>query len=464
MQTMPAMVYLIPGIIFFGVGVVPGIVATIIFAMPPGVRMTELGIRQVDERTGRGRRGVRHQPRAAPCCASSCRWRCRRSWPVSTRSSCWRCPWSSSPAWSAPAASAAPSTAPSARSTSASASRRGVAVVILAMYLDRMTGALDQRVSPLGRRALAKAQRRARRPEVLALPPAGLGRGGRRRRPRAGRGRHGHLRPGERRRPAGGSANVGKGKKISIGYIPWDEGIATTFLWKEMLEQRGYKAEVQASWTPAPLYTGLARGEIDFQTDAWLPTTHAAYWKKYKDKLEDLGSWYGQTSLELAVPVVHEGRQDSLDGPQGQGRHSSSGKIIGIEPSAGEMRHPQGQGPEGLRPGQASTRSSTAPAPVDARRAEALDTHEEGADRRHAVVAALGVQQVQADQAQGPQGLLRQGRRHPHARPQGLRQGRARGRQVAEELQDDREAAHQPRGRDPGAPARARSRTPCAPG
>ncbi|MFB7267158.1 ABC transporter permease, partial [Streptomyces nojiriensis] len=48
MQTMPAMVYLIPGIIFFGVGVVPGIIATIIFSLPPGVRMTELGIRQVD--------------------------------------------------------------------------------------------------------------------------------------------------------------------------------------------------------------------------------------------------------------------------------------------------------------------------------------------------------------------------------------------------------------------------------
>ena len=37
MQTMPAFVYLIPAVIFFGVGVVPGIVATIIFAMPPGV-------------------------------------------------------------------------------------------------------------------------------------------------------------------------------------------------------------------------------------------------------------------------------------------------------------------------------------------------------------------------------------------------------------------------------------------
>ncbi len=48
MQTMPAFVYLIPAVVLFRVGVVPGIVATIIFAMAPGVRFTELGIRQVD--------------------------------------------------------------------------------------------------------------------------------------------------------------------------------------------------------------------------------------------------------------------------------------------------------------------------------------------------------------------------------------------------------------------------------
>lgn len=49
MQTMPALVYLIPAVLMFRVGVVPGIVATIIFAMPPGIRLTELGIRQVDQ-------------------------------------------------------------------------------------------------------------------------------------------------------------------------------------------------------------------------------------------------------------------------------------------------------------------------------------------------------------------------------------------------------------------------------
>lgn len=49
LQTMPAFVYLIPALLLFRVGVVPGIVATIVFAMAPGVRLTELGIRGVDK-------------------------------------------------------------------------------------------------------------------------------------------------------------------------------------------------------------------------------------------------------------------------------------------------------------------------------------------------------------------------------------------------------------------------------
>ncbi|MGH3095187.1 MAG: ABC transporter permease [Streptosporangiales bacterium] len=48
MQTLPVFVYLLPAVFFFGIGKPPGVVATIIFAIPPGVRLTELGIRQVD--------------------------------------------------------------------------------------------------------------------------------------------------------------------------------------------------------------------------------------------------------------------------------------------------------------------------------------------------------------------------------------------------------------------------------
>ena len=47
MQTMPAFVYLLPAIFFFNIGVVPGVVASVIFAMPPTIRLTMLGIQQV---------------------------------------------------------------------------------------------------------------------------------------------------------------------------------------------------------------------------------------------------------------------------------------------------------------------------------------------------------------------------------------------------------------------------------
>lgn len=47
MQTMPAFVYLIPAVAFFGIGVVPGMVASIIFALPPTVRFTSLALRQI---------------------------------------------------------------------------------------------------------------------------------------------------------------------------------------------------------------------------------------------------------------------------------------------------------------------------------------------------------------------------------------------------------------------------------
>tara|TARA_B100000686_G_scaffold344158_1_gene426287 strand:- start:801 stop:1739 length:939 start_codon:yes stop_codon:yes gene_type:complete len=47
MQTTPSFVYLVPVVMLFGVGTVPGVIATIIFSLPPVVRMTNLGIRQV---------------------------------------------------------------------------------------------------------------------------------------------------------------------------------------------------------------------------------------------------------------------------------------------------------------------------------------------------------------------------------------------------------------------------------
>ena len=48
MQTLPAFVYLIPVLLFFGIASVPSVIATVIYALPPVIRLTSLGLRQVD--------------------------------------------------------------------------------------------------------------------------------------------------------------------------------------------------------------------------------------------------------------------------------------------------------------------------------------------------------------------------------------------------------------------------------
>lgn len=63
MQTLPVFVYLVPAVFFFGIGVVPGVVATTLFAIPPAVRLTELGIRQVDPETVEAAHAFGAQPR-----------------------------------------------------------------------------------------------------------------------------------------------------------------------------------------------------------------------------------------------------------------------------------------------------------------------------------------------------------------------------------------------------------------
>ncbi|MFF8832888.1 ABC transporter permease/substrate binding protein [Streptomyces sp. NPDC015131] len=334
MQTMPAMVYLIPGIIFFGVGVVPGIIATIIFALPPGVRMTELGIRQVDGELVEAAEAFGTTPRA-----TLLRVQLPLALPTIMAGINQVIMLGLSMVVIAGMVGGGGLGGAVYRAIGnvdiGLGFEAGTSIVVLAMYLDRITGALGRQVSPLGRRAAARARalaaRRTRvlghRPRpavavvgvvVLALVAGGM-----------------NVFGGTAASPAAaGGKDVGHGERISLGYIPWDEGIASTFLWKEVLERRGFEVEA-TQYEAGALYTGMAGGQIDVQTDSWLPVTHATYWDKYHDKLEDKGSWYGPTSLELTVPSYVKG-VDSLADLKGQaGRFK--GRIIGIEPSAGMM-------------------------------------------------------------------------------------------------------------------------------
>lgn len=123
-------------------------------------------------------------------------------------------------------------------------------------------------------------------------------------------------------------------ENVTIGYIPWDEDIAVSYLWKQVLEDNGYNVTLK-QLDVAPTFVGLSKGDIDVFFDTWLPVTHEDYWKQYGDKLEDLGSWYDNASLTLAVPEYVD--VDSLaDLAEKQDRFD--GKIVGIESGAGLTR------------------------------------------------------------------------------------------------------------------------------
>ncbi|MER7456527.1 glycine betaine ABC transporter substrate-binding protein [Micromonospora sp. NPDC126480] len=129
---------------------------------------------------------------------------------------------------------------------------------------------------------------------------------------------------------SGGSA--GGDKKITIGYMAWDEAIAASYLWSNLLEQKGFDVELK-NVEAGVVYQGLATGDIDLFLDGWLPQTHASYWERYGDKLEKIGVWYDNASLSIAVPDYVTG-VDSLADLAGNAG-TFDGQIIGIEPGAG---------------------------------------------------------------------------------------------------------------------------------
>ncbi|MFC8429174.1 ABC transporter permease/substrate binding protein [Streptomyces sp. NPDC057253] len=333
MQTLPAMIYLIPAILFFGTGASAGIVATLIFALAPGVRMTELGIRQVDKELVEAAEAFGTTPRDTLL---------RVQLPLALPTVMAGVNQVIMLGLSMAAIAGMVGTGGLGGDVNEAigqldvglGSEAGVAIVILAIYLDRMTSALGTQVSPLGRRAAAKARAAQGlriwsyrpRPQiavigvvVLALVAGGMGIFG--------------GTSGEATAVSGGK-DVGQGKKISIGYVPWDDGVASTFLWKEILEERGYQVDAR-QFDAGPLYTSVASGNVDFMTGAWLPTTHEQYWKKYGGRLDDLGAWYDKTSLELSVPSYMTDVETLADLKGKAARFG--GKITGIESSAGEM-------------------------------------------------------------------------------------------------------------------------------
>lgn len=132
-----------------------------------------------------------------------------------------------------------------------------------------------------------------------------------------------------------GTGGDADSQSVNIGWIPWDEDIAVTHLWKHLLEEEGYEVEL-TQLDVAPVYQGLADGDVDVFLDGWLPETHSDYWERFGDEIEDVGIWYDSGTLNLAVPADLED-VNSIADLQGQADRFD-GRIVGIEPGAGLMR------------------------------------------------------------------------------------------------------------------------------
>ena len=322
MQTMPAFVYLIPAISFFGLGEVPGVIATMVFSIPPGVRLTELGIRQVDRETVEAAEAfgtppsrilTRVQlPLALPTIMTGVNQVIMLSLSMVVIAGMVGAEGLGANVFGAIT-----------QYDLAAGAESGLAVVLLAIILDRMTGALGQRLAPAARRHAEQATRggmvsvlRYRPGPAIALSGIVI---------------FAVLSTTLGVMDSGGGA---KGKPITIGYIPWDEDIAATRLWKAALEKKGYKVTLKQV-DAGPLFAGLAQGDIDLFLDAWLPQTHAQYYNRYKGRIEDIGVWYDKASLQLAVPKYDPA--NSIADLRGQGGRYQN-RIVGIEPGAGEMK------------------------------------------------------------------------------------------------------------------------------
>ncbi len=122
-----------------------------------------------------------------------------------------------------------------------------------------------------------------------------------------------------------------KGEITIAVFNGWDEGVATSLLWENILTKQGYDVNLEYA-DPATVFLGLADGDYDFTTDVWLPGTHAEYLKEYGEDIVEVGAWNDSASLTVAVNA--DAPIDSL-AELAENAHLFGDQIVGIEPGAG---------------------------------------------------------------------------------------------------------------------------------
>lgn len=304
MQTMPGFVYLIPAVAFFGIGMVPGVFASVIFALPPTVRFTNLGIRQVPKElveasdsfgsTSRQKLFKLELPLAKSTIMAGINQTTMLSLSMVVIASMIGAPGLGRGVLSALQ-----------RAQVGNGFVNGVALVILAIIIDRFTQHLNQ---PNNKKAAEATTQKSKKRQGLiigAVVVVILGAIG-----------------------IGSFSSAKETKRINLSYVEWDTEVASTNVVGEVLKQMGY----DVTMTPLDnsiMWKSVSNGESDAMVSAWLPKTHGSQYAQYKDQVEDLGANLTGAKVGLAVPAYMDVNSiDELTDQAGK-------KIIGIEPGAG---------------------------------------------------------------------------------------------------------------------------------
>ncbi|MEJ8799458.1 glycine betaine ABC transporter substrate-binding protein [Trinickia caryophylli] len=122
---------------------------------------------------------------------------------------------------------------------------------------------------------------------------------------------------------------------IKIGYVEgWDDSVATSNVAATIIEKRlGYPVKL-VPVAAGVMWEGVARGDLDATLSAWLPVTQGAYWKRFQDKVVDLGPNFTDAKIGLIVPA--DAKVNSIADLEGQ-KEAFGGRIVGIDAGAGVM-------------------------------------------------------------------------------------------------------------------------------
>ncbi|HEM3622982.1 TPA: ABC transporter permease/substrate binding protein [Streptococcus suis] len=302
MQTMPAFVYLIPAVAFFGIGMVPGVFASVIFALPPTVRFTNLGIREIPEElieaaesfgsTERQRLFKVELPLAKNTILAGVNQTIMLALSMVVTASMIGAPGLGNGVLSALQ-----------HAEIGAGFVSGLALVILAIIIDRFTQFMNQT-----KRDNTKKSNFAKflAPVLLiSFFATGI-------------------------TQAFLQTQTATKEEITLAYVEWDSEVASTNVLAEVLKADGYEVNL-VPLDNAVAWKAVAAGNADASVSAWLPTTHQAQYEQYESQIEDLGANLVGTSLGFAVPSYMN--ISSIDELTSQAEQT----IIGIEPGAGIM-------------------------------------------------------------------------------------------------------------------------------